>query len=106
MINGVTKIVMTKADILDDLKELKVCNGYLINGEEKNYVPFQMSRVKIEPVYKSFEGWQTDVTQTRDFKDMPAQMKTYIDYLNNYLKVPIRYISNGPGREQIVMADM
>lgn len=105
MINGVTKIVMTKADILDDLKELKVCNSYIINGEEKNYVPFQMSRVKLEPVYKSFEGWQSDVTKINRFKDMPAQMKTYIDYLDNYLKVPVSYISNGPGRDQIVVTD-
>ena len=102
MINGVTKIVMTKADILDGLKELKVCNSYLVNGEEKNYIPFQMSRIKIEPVYKSFEGWQTDVTQIDSFEKMPAKMKTYIDYLDKYLKVPVKYISNGPGREQII----
>ena len=106
MINGVTKIVMTKADILDGLKELKVCNSYMVNGEEKNYVPFQMSRVKIEPQYKSFEGWQTDVSQISNFKDMPSQMKTYIDYLDDYLKVPVSYISNGPGREQIVVTDV
>lgn len=102
MINGVTKIVMTKADILDGLKELKVCNSYMVNGEEKNYIPFQMSRIKIEPVYKSFEGWQTDVTQIDSFEKMPAKMKTYIDYLDKYLKVPVKYISNGPGREQII----
>src|SRR4029078_5673714 len=58
MINGVTQIIMTKADILDGLAELKVCNGYKINGEEKNYVPFQMNKVDIEPVYRSFAGWQ------------------------------------------------
>lgn len=102
MINGVTKLVMTKADILDGLKELKVCNSYLVNGKEKNYVPFQMNRTKIEPVYKTFEGWQTDVTQINSFDKMPANMKTYINYLNDYLKVPVKYISNGPGREQIV----
>ena len=106
MINGVTKIVMTKADILDELKELKVCDSYIVNGEEKNYVPFQMSRVKIEPSYTSFEGWQTDVTQINDFRDMPSQMKTYIDYLDEYLQVPVSYISNGPGREQIVVTDV
>jgi adenylosuccinate synthase len=102
MINGVTQLVMTKADILDGLKELNVCNGYLVNGEEKNYIPFQMSRIKIEPVYKTFEGWQTDVSQVDSFENMPDKMKTYIDYLDNYLKVPVKYISNGPGREQIV----
>ena len=105
MINGVTKLVMTKADILDSLKELKVCNSYLVNGQEKNYIPFQMNRIKIEPVYKSFAGWQSDVTQVKYFKDMPGEMKIYIDYLNNYLKIPVKYISNGPGREQIVVTE-
>jgi len=102
MINGVTKIVMTKADILDGLQDLKVCNAYKIDGEEKNQVPFQMNRLEIECVYKQFAGWKKDITAVKDFQSMPTEMKTYIDYLNNYLKVPVKYISNGPGREQIV----
>lgn len=102
MINGVTQLVMTKADILDGLGELKVCHGYNVNGEEKNFVPFQMSRVDIVPQYKSFEGWKTDITAITDYDSMPAAMKTYIDYLNNLIKVPVKYISNGPGREQIL----
>ena len=102
MINGVTQLVMTKADILDGLAELKVCNGYKINGEEKNFVPFQMNRVNIEPQYKIFEGWKTDITAVSDYASMPAAMNTYIDYLNDLIKVPVKYISNGPGREQII----
>ncbi len=74
----------------------------MVNGEEKNFVPFQMNRQKIEPVYKTFQGWQTDITQISSFDNMPDKMKTYIDYLDNFLKVPVKYISNGPGREQIV----
>jgi len=102
MINGVTQIIMTKADILDNLDELKVCNAYKVNGEEKSYVPFQMNKVNIEPVYKSFEGWKTDITKLNDFSELPQQMKNYVDYLNNFLKVPVKYISNGPGKEQII----
>jgi adenylosuccinate synthase len=102
MINGVTKLVMTKADILDGLDELKVCNSYIVNGEEKNYIPFQMNRLKIEPSYQTFEGWKTDISKVSTYDSMPAAMKTYIDYLDNFLKVPVKYISNGPGREQIV----
>ena len=104
MINGVTQIIMTKADVLDDLETLKVCNGYKINGEEKNYVPFQMNRVAIEPVYKEFDGWKEDITSISEFKKLPAKMKNYIDYLNGFLKIPVKYISIGPGREQIVLA--
>jgi len=104
MINGVTQIIMTKADILDNLDELKVCNSYMVNGEEKNYVPFQMNKVNIEPVYKSFEGWKTDITAMTNYGELPQQMKNYIEYLNGFLKVPVKYISNGPGRDQIVIA--
>ncbi|RYY50104.1 MAG: adenylosuccinate synthase [Chitinophagaceae bacterium] len=102
MINGVTQLVMTKADILDGLTELKVCHGYKVDGEEKNFVPFQMNRVNIEPQYKSFEGWKTDITAIGDYSSMPPAMNTYIDYLNDLIKVPVKYISNGPGRDQIV----
>ena len=102
MINGVTQLVMTKADILDGLDELKVCNSYMVNGEEKNYIPFQMNRIKIDPAYKIFEGWKTDISAISSYDAMPDAMKTYIDYMDNFLKVPVKYISNGPGREQIV----
>jgi adenylosuccinate synthase len=104
MINGVTQIIMTKADILDNLEELKVCNGYKINGEEKSYVPFQMNKVIIEPIYKNFKGWQKDISGMTDFSTLPEEMKNYISYLNSFLGVPVKYISNGPGRDQILVA--
>ena len=104
MINGVTKIIMTKTDILDSLPELNVCTGYNVNGEEKNYVPFQMTQVKIDPVFKSFAGWETDITAMSKYDELPENMKNYIDYINKFLKVPVKYISNGPGRDQIILA--
>ncbi|MFN8250654.1 MAG: adenylosuccinate synthase [Ferruginibacter sp.] len=104
MVNGVTQIIMTKSDILDNLDELKVCNSYKVNGEEQNMVPFQMNKVNIEPAYKAFEGWKKDISAIKDYAAMPQQMKTYIAYLNEFLGVPVKYISNGPGRDQIVVA--
>ena len=103
MINGVTQIIMTKADILDGLEELKVCNGYKINGVEKNYVPFQMNRVNIEPLYKTFKGWKTEISAINDFNLLPAGMKEYIAFLDEFLGVPVKFISNGPGRDQLVV---
>ena len=104
MINGVTQIIMTKADILDALPELSVCNGYNINGEEKNFVPFQMNRVDVKPQYKTFTGWMKDITAITQYNELPKEMRNYIDYLNKFLGVPVKYISNGPGRDQLVMA--
>ena len=63
-----------------------------------------MNKVQIEPLYKSFDGWKQDISSIGNYADLPVQMKNYIEYLNGYLKVPVKYISNGPGRDQIVVA--
>lgn len=102
MINGVTKIVMTKADVLDAFKELEVCTAYSINGTTTSEIPFQMDRSKPQPVYKQFAGWSTPSSQAKTAAELPDTMKTYVDFINNYLGVDIHYISNGPGRDQII----
>jgi adenylosuccinate synthase len=102
MINGVTQLVMTKADVLDAFSELKVCEAYGVNGKAIQQVPFQITRTPIEPIYKSFKGWQNDITSIGQFKELPESMKLYVDYINDYLGVKVKYISNGPGRDQII----
>jgi adenylosuccinate synthase len=102
MINGVTKIVMTKADVLDAFEELKVCTAYNINGETVSEIPFQMSRLKIEPILQSFEGWKKDITTLKKYDNLPDKMKEYVQFINKYLGVKIAYISNGPGRDQLI----
>ncbi|MEP7230645.1 MAG: adenylosuccinate synthase [Ginsengibacter sp.] len=104
MINGVTQLVMTKADVLDTIEELEVCNMYNIDGNNTNQIPFQMQGMKIEPLYKKFDGWNTDITAIKKFDDLPSKMKTYISYINDKLCVPVNYISNGPGSDQIIVA--
>lgn len=105
MVNGVTQLIMTKADVLDELAELKLCSHYSINGNKQSFVPFQMNKLAIEPVYESFEGWQTDITGIKKYENVPEKMKVYIQYINNFVGVPVKYISNGPGREQIIVAE-
>lgn len=102
MINGVTQVIMTKADVLDSFKELEVCTAYTINGKESQEVPFQMPRVQIEPVLQKFEGWDMDTTGMKDAASLPAVMNTYINFINSYIGAPVKYVSNGPGRDQIV----
>ena len=104
MINGVTQLVMTKADVLDSLETLEVCTNYKIDGKETNEVPFQMQRCNIEPVYKKFKGWKTDITSIKKFNNLPAEMSTYIDYINTNLGIPVNFISNGPDSDQIIVA--
>lgn len=102
MLNGVTQVIMTKADVLDKFEELNVCTAYNINGKQTEQVPFQMSRVKIDPVLKSFPGWNTDTTGIKDAKALPPTMDNYINFINGYIGAPVKYVSNGPGRDQIV----
>ena len=104
MINGVTQLVMTKADILDSLNNLQVCTKYGIDGNEIDQVPFQMQRMAIKPVYKNFEGWKTDITAIKKYAALPEKMKVYINFLNKNLGVEVKFISNGPGSDQIIVA--
>jgi adenylosuccinate synthase len=102
MINGVTKIVMTKADVLDAFKELEVCTSYKIDGKESKQISFRLDRSKVEAVYKSFKGWNSTTSTAKSFKELPETMKNYVDFINQYLGVKICYISNGPGRDQLI----
>lgn len=102
MINGVTKIIMTKADVLDAFEELKVCTTYRADGKNTEEVPYQMTGIGLEPVYKSFSGWKTDSSALKNEKELPAAMQQYVAFINQYLGVKVNYISNGPGRDQII----
>lgn len=102
MLNGITGMVMTKADVLDNFKELKVCNAYMVNDMVQEEIPFQMTRVKIDPVYKAFAGWDTDTTGIREAADLPPTIMAYIDYINKYVGAPVQYVSNGPDRDQVI----
>lgn len=104
MINGVTQLIMTKADVLDSLDALQVCNEYVVNGKKTSEIPFQMLRMDVQPVYKSFDGWKSDITAVKNYESLPVKMKEYINYINISLAVPVKYISNGPGSEQIIVA--
>jgi adenylosuccinate synthase len=102
MINGVTKIVITKADVLDSFDTLNVCEAYNVNGEIQKKLPYQLMKTNVEPIYQSFEGWKTDITGLKNFAELPEKMKVYIQNIANYTGVPVGFISNGPGRDQLI----
>lgn len=104
MINGVTQMVMTKADVLDDLETLKVCEAYDIGGKTITQIPFQLEKVVINPLYTSFHGWKQDISAIKSYDELPKEMTEYLQFINKYLGVPVKYISNGPGTHQIIVA--
>ncbi|MDE3251575.1 MAG: adenylosuccinate synthase [Bacteroidota bacterium] len=102
MLNGVTQVIMTKADVLDAFENLEVCTAYRIHEKETRQVPFQMNGMAIEPVLESFPGWHQDTTQIKEASALPDTMHNYIKFINEYIGAPVKYVSNGPGRDQIV----
>lgn len=102
MINGVTKLVMTKADILDKIDELKVCHQYQVDGVSTDHVPYQMHGMDIAPQYKSFQGWACNSGEIKSGDSLPEPMQNYVNYIREYLNVPFSHISNGPGRNQLI----
>ncbi len=103
MLNGVTKLVMMKSDVLDTLSEIKVCTSYRIDGIETRNFPFSLSDGKIEPVYQTLPGWQTDLTKITSEQQFPSHFADYIAFLEKELSIPIAIVSVGPDREQTIV---
>ncbi|ANH81643.1 adenylosuccinate synthase [Niabella ginsenosidivorans] len=102
MINGVTQLVMTKADVLDHFEKLEVCTAYELDGTEIREIPLRLDLADYKARFKAFDGWHTDITGAQSYAELPEKMKAYIRFINQYLGVDVRYISNGPEREQLI----
>jgi len=103
MLNGVTELVMTKADVLSGFDEISVCTHYIQNGEKIDYMPYDIISVKPEPVIETLPGWEEDITKITTEDEIPETLKNYISYLEEKLNVPIRYLSVGPDRVQTLL---
>jgi adenylosuccinate synthase len=99
-INGVTKLMMMKADVLSNLKSIKVCTHYEYNGELIDYLPFDASEDTITPVFKEIPAWTEDLTGLSSLSDAPEALHNYIDFLEKELETPIVIVSVGPDRTQ------
>ena len=102
MINGVTELIMMKADVLDTFEKIYVCTQYKHNGEVIDYMPYEIITNQAEPVLEEIEGWNQDITGIRTPEEVPTALKNYISYLEKALEVPIKYLSVGPDRVQTI----
>lgn len=102
MLNGVTKLMMMKGDVMDSFEEIKVCVGYEHNGEVTKEFPYELSDA-YKPVYRSFKGWCTDTSVMRSEDQFPEALRTYIAFIEEELGVPIALISVGPDRDQTII---
>jgi adenylosuccinate synthase len=102
MLSGVTQLVMTKSDVLDEFDEILACTAYEINGKQTKELPFQLNGLDIKPVWETFKGWSNKTSTCQQFNELPAEMKALVAAVDTYLGIPVKYVSNGPGRDQIL----
>lgn len=102
MMNGVTSLIMMKADVLNDFDRLKVAVAYRVNGERTTEFPFETAG-EIVPEYREFEGWKCDINSMRSYDEFPRQLKEYIEFIERETGVPVKIISVGPDREETIV---
>lgn len=101
-INGVTHLMMMKADVLSGFEKIKVCTAYRYKGEEIHHLPYNIEQDKVTPVYTELKGWSNDLTKMTKVNELPPALNDYIDFLEKELEVPIKIVSVGPDRLQTI----
>jgi adenylosuccinate synthase len=101
-INGVTELMMMKADVLSGFKTIKVCTSYMYKEQNIEHLPYDIQEKNVNPVYKEFEGWDEDLTQKESFDYLPRTLKEYISFIEKELNIPISIVSVGPDRKQTI----
>jgi adenylosuccinate synthase len=104
MINGVTQLIMMKADVLNIFDEILVCTAYeMPDGTITDQIPFEITDINVKPVYETLKGWACSLEGMRDFNELQVELADYIKFLEKHLNLPINFISTGPDREACVL---
>ena len=101
MLNGVTQLIMTKADVLTNFDKIKVCTGYKMKDGHIDYLPYDQYKIE-EPICKEFDGWKEDITKITNFNELPEEFKSYVQFIENETGVPVKMISTGPDRKNLI----
>ncbi|MDY5484107.1 MAG: adenylosuccinate synthase [Clostridium sp.] len=102
-IQGATEVALTVLDVLGYLDEIPICVGYEIDGEITKDFPVTYKLEKAKPVYKKMPGWKCDIRGIKNYDELPAECRAYIEEIEKEIGVPITMVSNGPGRDEIIM---
>ncbi len=101
-LQGTTEVAFTVLDILKYLDEIPVCVAYEIDGKETKDFPVTCKLEKAKPVLRTFKGWKTDIRGIKNYDDLPAECKEYVEFIEKEIGYPITMISNGPSRDDII----
>jgi adenylosuccinate synthase len=105
-VNGVTSLCVTKLDVLDELRELKVCTAYLVNGEPNDEAPCgAVAFERCEPVYETLPGWCSSTVGMKRLDDLPSAARAYLDRMEELTGVPVAIVSTGPDRDETIIID-
>ncbi len=104
-IQGATEVVLTALDCLGYLEKIPVCVGYELDGEVINDFPVTAKLSKCKPVLKVLDGWHCDIRGIRNYNELPENCRKYIEFIQKELGFPIKMVSNGPAREDIIYVD-
>jgi adenylosuccinate synthase len=102
MIQGATAVALTNLDVLGYLDEIPICVEYRVLGESTAQFPVTAKLEHAEPVFEKLPGWKSDISHARTFKDLPQNAQNYVLYIEKLIGVPIKWISIGPNREQMI----
>ncbi len=102
MLSGVTRLIVTKADVLDNFNPVMAATAYKADGRETRELPYDICDADIQPVYVSFAGWDKPISACTTYDQLPQVFKDYCSFVEDYLGTKIAYISNGTGRDQLL----
>ena len=102
-LQGTTDVAFTVLDVLGYLDEIPVCIGYEIDGEVTRDFPTTAKLEKAKPVFTKLPGWKTDIRGIKNYADLPENCRKYIEFVEKEIEVPITMVSNGPGRDDIIL---
>jgi adenylosuccinate synthase len=102
-VNGVTALYMMKGDVLSGFQKLNVCTAYKYKGKEISHFPYNIEPENVEPIYTEMKGWQADLTGMTSYEELPLELKTYIEFIEKEVEVPIKVVSVGPDRKQTIL---
>ncbi|MEY4427934.1 MAG: hypothetical protein RLZZ182_623, partial [Pseudomonadota bacterium] len=104
LINGVSGLCITKLDVLDGLKEINVCVGYMLNGERVDILPLDADEiVACQPIYETFPGWEGTTFGVTDWNALPENARAYLKRVEAYIGAPIDMVSTGPDRDHTIL---
>jgi len=102
MLNGVTDLVMMKADVMNEFDAINICTGYEVNGQTTQDLTYETLSNPVKPIYKTLPGWNHSLEGVSDYDLLPEKLKEYTGFIEKTVGLSVNILSSGPGREETI----